>query len=180
LISGQGDAVGLLAEGGGTRMYLSPRAGRQHLRAVLAALGALTAAGSWEPADALRRATDRLRRRGLLIVLSDFYDDENRAFGELRRAARVGHDVVVLQIVSRAELELPYRGDIELTDAESGRKLPVNAPLARAAYKDAVARFLETCRARAASHGFQYALIVTDMPPEQALRNLLLRRRASA
>src|SRR6185369_7980994 len=74
LISGQGDAIGLLA---GER-FLPPRAGRQHLRGLLAGLSSLAPGGGWGAADQVRRAAERLRRRGLLLVLSDFYDDEER------------------------------------------------------------------------------------------------------
>jgi uncharacterized protein (DUF58 family) len=172
LISEQGDAVALLA---GER-FLPPRAGRQHLRGLLAALSSLTAAGGWSAADQVRRASERLKRRGLLFVLSDFYDDEERTLQELRRAARMGHEVVLFQILSREEIELPYRRDLEFADLESGRTLAINAGLARRDYKDAVASFLERWRARAGAEGFQYSLIVTDTAPERALRNFLLAR----
>jgi len=173
LISGQGDAVGLLA---GERV-LTPRAGRQHLRALLAGLSSLTAAGSWSAAVNVRRASERLKRRGLLLVLSDFYDDEEQTLVELRRAARMGHEVVLFQILSRDEIELPYRRDLEFADLESGRTLAINAGLARRQYTDAMAAFLERWRSRAGAEGFQYSLIVTDTPPERALRNFLLARR---
>jgi uncharacterized protein (DUF58 family) len=173
LISGQGDAVGLLA---GER-FLAPRAGRQHLRGLLAALSSLTPAGGWSAVDSIRRAAERLKRRGLLIVLSDFYDDEERTLVELRRAARMGHEIVLLQILSRDEIELPYRRDLELEDLESGRTLAVSAGLARRDYKEAVAAFLERWHSRAGAEGFQYSLIVTDTPPDRALRNFLLARK---
>jgi uncharacterized protein (DUF58 family) len=173
LISGQGDAVGLLA---GER-FLAPRAGRQHLRGLLAALSSLTPAGGWSAGDSIRLAAERLKRRGLLIVLSDFYDDEERTLVELRRAARMGHEVVLFQILSRDEIELPYRRDLELEDLESGRTLAVSAGLARRDYKDAVAAFLERWHSRAGAEGFQYSLIVTDTPPDRALRNFLLARK---
>ena len=173
LISGQGDAVGLLA---GER-FLAPRAGRQHLRGLLAALSSLTPAGGWSAVDSIRRAAERLKRRGLLIVLSDFYDDEERTLVELRRAARMGHEIVLLHILSRDEIELPYRRDLELEDLESGRTLAVSAGLARRDYKEAVAAFLERWHSRAGAEGFQYSLIVTDTPPDRALRNFLLARK---
>ena len=172
LISGQGDAIGLLA---GER-FLPPRAGRQHLRGMLAGLSSLAPGGGWGAADQVRRAAERLKRRGLLLVLSDFYDDEERTLMELRRAARMGHEVVLLQILSRDEIELPYRRDLEFADLESGRTLAVNAGLARRDYTDAMAAFLERWHGRAGAEGFQYSLIVTDTPPERALRNLLLAR----
>jgi uncharacterized protein (DUF58 family) len=172
LISGQGDAVGLLAPG----RFVAPRAGRQHLRSVLAALTSLEASGTWQSDETVRRAAERLTRRGLLLVFSDFYDAEDRTFAELRRASRMGHEVVLFQIMSREELEFPFKRDMEFTDLETGRALPINAGLARESYKDAVTAFLERWRSRAAAEGFQYSLIVTDTAPHHALRNFLLRR----
>ena len=94
-----------------------------------------------------------MKRRGLLLVLSDFYDDEERTLAELRRAARMGHEVVLFQILSRDEIELPYRRDLEFTDLETGRTLAINAGLARRDYKDAVAAFLERWHGRAGAEG---------------------------
>jgi uncharacterized protein (DUF58 family) len=173
LIATQRDAVGVQA---GTR-FIAPRAGRQHLRGVLAALSSLRPQGVWAGADAIRRAAERLKRRGLLLVLSDFYDDEDRTLAELRRARRMGHEVVVFQILTRDEIELPYRRDLALTDLETGRRLAVNAGLARREYTDAVAAFLEHWRSRAAAEALQYSLVITDVPPQRALRNFLLARR---
>ena len=89
----------------------------------------------------------------------------------------MGHEVVLFQILSREEIELPYRRDLEFTDLESGRSLAINAGLARRDYKDAIAAFLERWHGRAGAEGVQYSLIVTDTPPERALRNVLLARR---
>jgi uncharacterized protein (DUF58 family) len=172
VISGQGDAIGLLA---GER-FIAPRAGRQHLRGLLAGLASLTASGGWSAADHVRRASERLKRRGLLFVLSDLYDEEERTLGELRRAARMGHEVVLFQIMSRDEIELPYRRDLEFTCLESGRSLAINAGLVRREYTDAVTAFLERWRSRAGAEGFQYSLIFTDTPPARALRSFLLAR----
>jgi uncharacterized protein (DUF58 family) len=173
LIALQGDAVGLQA---GER-FIGPRPGRHHLRGVFAALSLLDAKGAWAGAGAVRRAAARLKRRGLLLVFSDFYDDEDGTFAELRRARRMGHEVAVFQVLTRDEIELPYRRDVELTDLETGQRLAVNAGLARREYTDAVAAFLERWRNRAAAEGFQYSLVVTDVPPQRALRNFLLSRR---
>jgi uncharacterized protein (DUF58 family) len=172
LISGQGDAVALLA---GDR-YLAPRAGRQHLRGLLATLSSLTAKGVWSAAEHVRRAAERLSRRGLLLVFSDLLDDEERMLVELRRAARMGHEVVLFQILSRAEIELPYRRDLDFVDLETGSRLTLNAGLARHDYRDAFAAFLERWRSRAGAEGFHHSLVVTDTPPERALRQFLLAR----
>jgi uncharacterized protein (DUF58 family) len=172
LISTQGDAIGLVT----ADSFLGARPGRQHLRRLLAALTSLTAKESWRPVETIRRAAERLGRRGLLLVLSDFYDDEDETFGELRRAARLGHEVVLFHVMSREEIEFTYRRDVEFVDLESGRALAVDAAQARRAYLDAVAAFVERWRRRAGAEGFQHLLAVTDMPHDRMLRNFLLAR----
>jgi uncharacterized protein (DUF58 family) len=180
LVSRQGDAIGLVTSRGPDALFLAPRTGRQHFRGLLAALSSLEPQGAWHPGEAIRFAAERLSRRGLLLVLSDFYDSEEATFAALRRAARMGHEVVLFQIITRDELDFPYREDLEFTDLETGRRVAVNAGLARREYKDAIAAFLERWRMRAGAEAFQYSLIVTDTPPDRALRSFLLARRAES
>jgi len=172
LIVGQGDSVGLV--GGG--VFIPDRGGRQQLRRVLTALSGLTPHGTWDAAATVRRAAERLARRGLLVVISDFYDDEDRTIAELRRAARIGHEIVLFQLLSRDELELPYGRDHEFTDLETGARLAVNAGAVRREYREAISAFLERMRGRAVSEGFQYSLVLTDSAPDRALRHFLLAR----
>ncbi|HMD34999.1 MAG TPA: DUF58 domain-containing protein [Vicinamibacterales bacterium] len=173
LVATQGDAVGLVARD----RFLPPRTGRQHLRALLAALSVMKTGGDWQAADVVRRAAERLRRRGLLFVLSDFYDAEDRVFAELRRAARMGHEVVLFHVMSREEIEFPYARDVEFADLETGGIAAVNGREARRPYLDAVTAFLERWRSRAGAEAFQYSLVITDTPPDAALRRFLLSRR---
>jgi uncharacterized protein (DUF58 family) len=172
LVVGQGDSVGLLAGD----VTLPARAGRQQLRRVLAALSALEPRGTWDGPAVVRRAAERLGRRGLLIVLSDFYDQEEHTLTDLRRAARMGHDVAVLQVLSRDELDLPYQRELEFTDLETGARLAVNSQAARRDYREAVAAFLERLRNSAVREGFQYSLVITDVAPDRALRQFLFAR----
>ncbi len=189
VISTQGDAVGLLAtqasdEGGvsgraNAMTYVAPRSGSTHLRGGVAAMARLTPSGAATPDAGVRRATDLLRRRGLLLVFSDFYDREPDTLNELRRAARIGHDVMVLQVVTRAELEFPYRDDVDFRDLESSRSVLTNAREIRTAYKDAFAAFVERWRTQTRAEGLDYTLLVTDTPLDEALRGILLRRTAA-
>ena len=172
LIATQGDAVGLVARD----RFVPPKTGRQHLRALLAALSAITVSGRWRGEDVIRLAAERLKRRGLLIVVSDLYDDEERVFAALRLAARMGHEVVLLHVLSRDEIDFPYAADIEFTDLETGGTAAVNGRDAKRVYKDAMAAFLERWRSRAAAEAFQYSLMLTDAPPDTALRRFLLSR----
>jgi uncharacterized protein (DUF58 family) len=178
LISRQGDAVGLLGFAEAVTAYLPPRPGQNHLRAVLHALSTMKPSGTTATSAALRRGSDLLTRRGALIVLSDLYDEMDETLGAMRRAARMGHEVTVFHLVTRAEIEFPYRDDAEFVDLETSRTLLVGAAAARSAYRRAFADFLEAWRSRCAAESIDYVRIVTDDPLDAALRPYLLERAA--
>src|SRR5215213_7813597 len=129
LVLDQGDAAGVLAVD--ERAHLVPsRSGRHHLRVMLSELASLAPGGSASIAEALRRAAAILKRRGLVIVLSDLYEDE-QAIGQVRRLARMGHDVIVIHTLSRGEVTLDVGGAAEFVDLESGDRLTVQPSSAR-------------------------------------------------
>jgi uncharacterized protein (DUF58 family) len=176
LIIDRGDAAGLMTLSEDTLKFLPARSGRAHLRALLAQIEQLTPSGSWQPERVIARGAELLKRRGVVLVLSDFYDAEDATRRELRRASTRGHDVTMLQIVSRAEIDFPYSGQLEFEDLESGARRVVAADTTRSSYRGAVADFLERCRGEAHRDGLEYALLPTDVSPAQALRAHLIRR----
>jgi uncharacterized protein (DUF58 family) len=180
LVTTQGDAVGMMAMARGARSYLPARGGRPHLRSLIAQLDRLRPGGSWQPARAIDRAADLLKRRGMILVLSDFYDDEEAVRRTLRRVAHSGHDVGMLQIIAEEERALPYRGDVELEDLESGERRLVRASAIADEYARALNDFLTRVREGAHRDGIDYALMPTSEPPEHALRAFLLPREARA
>jgi uncharacterized protein (DUF58 family) len=176
LVSRQGDAVGLVTYADRVKRFIPPRTGPSHLRGILVQLSRLECSGDTGTAAALRRSLDLLKRRGLLVVLSDLYDEDERVESELRRATRIGHEVSVFHVLTREELELPYGGDVEFEDLESGRSVLANVPAARAAYRAKVEAFVERWRSRCLAYGIEYTRVLTDMPLDVALRGYLLKR----
>lgn len=178
LASEQGNAVGLMTMTEGELVYLPARSGRVHLRSLIARVDQLRPLGAWQPATVISRAAELLQRRGLMIVLSDFYDDESETQRELRHVVQHGHDVAMLQIVAPEERELRFTGQVELRDLESGARRLVEPSTAAPAYRVAMTQFLERCRHFAVHEGIDYGLLDTGEPPERALRDYLVRRSA--
>jgi uncharacterized protein (DUF58 family) len=178
LVAGQGDAVGLVSYDNTLRDYIAPRGGRLHLRRVLVALRALQPSGGTASAFALRRAVDLLKRRGLLLLVSDLYDEGQAVESELRRAVRTGHEVAVFHVLAPDEMTLPFRNDVELEDLETGERFLTGAGT-RQAYRAGFEAFLERWRTVCATEGIHYSRITTDQPLDVALRNYLLRRTRS-
>ena len=176
LISRQGDAVGLAAFAEGLKGYLPSRGGPAHLRSILLTLERATPAGQTAGGAALARLLDLQTRRGLLIVISDLYDEGESVEQVLKRAAHIGHEVIVFHVLTRSEVELPFRDDVEVEDAETGAIVLSGGPAAIAGYRAEISAFLERWRTRTATYGIDYVRVFTDTPLDAALRSYLRRR----
>jgi uncharacterized protein (DUF58 family) len=178
LVSRQGDAVGLVTYADAIKQYLPSRGGQTHLRSVLLSLSRTEAAGTTDGAAALARTIDLLKRRGLLVVISDLYDERDLVERALMRAAHIGHELVVFHVLTRDEVELPFRDEVELEDPETGRLVLSNGAAAARPYREAISAFLERWRTRCATYGIDYVRLLTDTPLETGLRAYLRRRAA--
>jgi hypothetical protein len=147
---------------------------------VLGQIARLEPRGAWELDAAITRGADRLKRRGVLLVVSDFYDATDATFRELRRVARRGHDVALLQVLSAPEIDFPYEASVEFEDLESGERRVIDASATAREYRARVGSFLTRCRSEAHRDGHDYALMRTDSAPERALRAYLIRRAGAA
>jgi uncharacterized protein (DUF58 family) len=178
LVIDQGDAAGLLAVPGtdGRSDYVPMRSGRHHLRVLLGALGRTRPGGKTPVAEALRRAGALMKRRGLVVALSDFYEEQD-ALTEIKRLARMGHDVVVVHTLASEEITLRIAGAVEFEDLESGARLVAEASALRADYESRVSRFLDDVKRAVESEGLDYVRLLTGEPLEPPLRRLLVQRR---
>jgi uncharacterized protein (DUF58 family) len=177
LVIDQGDAAGLLAiDAAGRPEYVPARSGRHHLRVFLAALARLKAAGAVSVADTLRRAATLTRRRGMIVVLSDLYD-ETGTLSEVRRLSRMGHDVIVIHTLAPEELTLPAGGAAEFEDLETGARMIAAPRLLREQYSRAVHEFLTATEQALRREGLDYVRLLTNEPIQPPLRRLLLSRK---
>lgn len=180
LVSRQGDSVGLVTYAEALRQYLPSRGGQAHLRSLLLTLSRTEPHGQTDGAAALGRTIDLLKRRGLLIVISDLYDERPEVERALRRASYIGHEVLVFHVLTRAEVELPFTDDVEVEDPETGQVVLSNGRAAASAYRESISAFLERWRTRCATYGIDYVRVFTDHPLDAALRAYLRRRTAGA
>jgi uncharacterized protein (DUF58 family) len=172
----QGHAVGMMTTAGPDGVMVKPRGGRPHLRSLLAQMDGVRAEGQWDGARALSLGAQLLVRRGLMIVLSDFYDDEEGVRRELRHIAQRGHDVAMLHLLSTEEMSLRGAGAIEFEDLESGARRMADVSAIAGQYDAAMAAFVERTRLEAAHADIDHAVLRTDIAPEVTLRDYLRRR----
>jgi uncharacterized protein (DUF58 family) len=176
LLARQGDAVGLLAFDDALRAHVAPRGGRGHWHELLRRLVPLEAAGTTDAGTALRDLAGRMRRRGLVILLSDLLVDTEATRLALRFLRHRGHEVLVMHLLDPGERELPAVAEARFVDPETGEELPASAADIRGEYRAAVQRAVAEWRAELAGHGSDYVLLGTDEPMAQALRAYLHKR----
>ena len=171
----QGDAAGVLAVSDRT-LFVPPRSGHHHLRVLLSELARLSPDGTISIEQALKQAATLMKRRGLVMVISDFYDD-GAALPQLRRLSRIGHDVIAVHTLSKEELSLDVGGAAEFVDLESGRKLLVQPSTIREQYATTLATWLSALESQIRRDGMDYVRVTTGDPLEPTLRRFLVGRR---
>jgi uncharacterized protein (DUF58 family) len=176
LLLRQGDRVGLGVFDTEVRAWLPPRGGRGQEARLLRYLSELEPRGASAAGLPLREAALRLRRRGLVILLSDLLMEEEPAVKALRYLAHRGHEVVVAHVMDPGERALAGSGTRLLRDPESGTRLQVSLPEVRSAYAEAVEEALRRWRGALRGMGAGHHLVDTSAPPGRTLRELLNRR----
>lgn len=176
LLLRQGDSVGLVGFDEVTRLQVPPRGGRRHWYELVRALEHVRGSGRTDTSSALRDIAGRLRRRGLVILLSDLLVDPDATRLALRYLRHRGHEVLVFHLVDPGERELPGLGDARFVDPETNEELPVSVADLRREYRDAVARALVEWRDALAPQGIDHNVVGTDQPMAHALRAYLHKR----
>jgi uncharacterized protein (DUF58 family) len=121
---------------------------------------------------AMRHVTSLLARRGLVVLISDLLFDRNQALMALRFLRHRGHQVVVVHLMDRAEIELTGPPEVRFRDPESTASVVVRPRELARAYAATVEREIAAWRSTCRGHGIAYHHIFSDMPFGMALRLL--------
>ncbi|KAB2661621.1 MAG: DUF58 domain-containing protein [Verrucomicrobia bacterium] len=169
----QGDAVGLLTFDETVRGYLPARHRAGHLRHLMHALEAPASGRATDIAGPLARIAEIVRKRGLVLLVSDFLAPVEALERPLTELVAAGHEVAAFQILDPAERDFSFRDASLFEDIESGRSLHVDPAAARAGYLERLAAHQEALRALCARRGVAWLPLVTDRPLELALFDFL-------
>jgi uncharacterized protein (DUF58 family) len=172
----QGDTVGMTAFHDRIVRRVHPRGGRRQWHELVRHLTLLEAAGGTQAQTAIRDLATRLRRRGLVILLSDLLVDPEETRTALRFLKHQGHEVLVFHLLDPGERDLPAAADARFVDPETGAELQVSVADVRSEYRDAVNRALVEWQRNLKPHGIEYEVVDTDRPLSLALRAYLRKR----
>ena len=176
LLLRQGDAAGLLAFDDRIRARVPPRGTRRHLSTLLAALADLEASGTTDAGGAIREVALRMRRRGLVVLVSDLLVDPDGTVRALKFLRHRGHEVLVFHVMDPGERDLPPAGDAVFFDPEDDGEVRTDAAGLRAEYRQAVREAVHAWRLECRRMGADYHLFMTDSPLGAVLGEYLERR----
>ena len=173
----QNDAVGLALFNESIRQWIPPRSRSTHLHVLLTALQQHKPQGRTALSKILHTVAERSRRRGIVILISDLLDDTEGIRSGLSHLKHLKHDVIVLQILDRQELELDFEGQIQFEDLETDTKARVFPQSIRSAFRRNVQAYLASIQDITGRSDIDYAMIKTVEPLDKALLAYLNRRR---
>jgi uncharacterized protein (DUF58 family) len=172
----QQDAVGLALFGSGPGLFVPPRCRRSHLRQLMATMVRQTPSGPTDVPSSLRGVVRKLKRRGLVVLISDLIDDPVETLKSIRLLAGHRHDVLVFHVQDATEMEFSFEGPALFRDLETGEEMEIDPSSLRAAYQEQMRDLCGFYRKGLAELGIDYQLINTRVPYDQALTAYLRRR----
>ena len=172
----QGDAIGLLTFDEQVRDYLPARHRFGHLRRLMLSLEKPVSGRATDLAAPLQRVAEIIRKRGLIVLISDFLAPLDRLEKAMVQLAACGHEVIVFQVLDPAEATFQFREPAVFEDLETGRTLMVDPGAVRADYTRRLDEQCAAVRQLCQRLGNTCSRLTTDQPLELALFDFLRAR----
>jgi uncharacterized protein (DUF58 family) len=172
----QQDAVGLALFGATPGLFVPPRCRRSHLRQLMTAMVRGAPSGKTDVAASLRATVRKLKRRGLVVVISDLIDEPEETLKAIRLLAGHRHEVIVFHVQDATELDFSFEGAALFRDMETGEEMEIDPSSLRAEYLEQMQQLCEFYRKGLAEVGIDYQMVNTRQSYDQVLSAYLNRR----
>jgi uncharacterized protein (DUF58 family) len=178
LLLRQQDAVGLITFDSDVRQVVPPRSPQNHIDALVKALDVSRPRAKTDLEKILRRVTETVTSRGMVVLISDLLADRGPLFRGLEMLSHRRHDVLVLHVLDEDELTFPFAGSTRFEGMEELANLLCDPRALRDGYIEALEEYLVEVRRGCARKGIDYALVRTGEPLDAVLLKFLNHRMA--
>lgn len=173
----QRDAVGLTVYDERIRISLPPRATKLYLQQILRELETLQPGNKTGTATSLHEVAERIRRRGLIVILSDLFDDPAQVMTALKHFRHRGNEVIVMQVLDPLERSFAFGTDAVFRDMETKEELLTQPWHIQTAYRESMHQFLDFYKRECRENAIDYVLLDTATPFDRALFEYLNKRK---
>lgn len=173
----QKDAAGLVVYDELIRSYLAPKATSMNLKILLTQLAGVIPSGQTNTASALNTVAERIKRRGLVVVFSDLFDDQTKVINALKHFRHKKNEVIVFQVLDPLEMSFAIDSPTIFKDIETNKELLSQPISVINSYKDAVQEFLDKYKKAFRSNSIDYVFMSTENPFDTGLLAYLNKRK---
>ena len=173
----QGDQVGLVTFDTAVRHFIPPRGNASHFGSIVDALESVKSGRDTNVSAVLHEIAERVRRRSLVIVISDFFDTIEAVLRGLQHFRHRRHEVIVLHLLDDAEIEFAFDRVTLFEGMERGEQVVVDPRIMAEGYREQFRRYLEDFRKGCTEKNIDYNEMRLSVPFDSALSEYLGRRR---
>jgi len=175
----QQDSVGMICFDSQIRHHIPSRSTPTHLSLMLRHLETLkmTTGVETNVSNTFHDVAEFVRRRGLLIILSDLYDDPREVIRGLRHFRFKKHEVILFHILDKWEIDFPFRKLSDFVDMETNEEIQVDPRYVRDEYRKEIERFIEGYRRDCSASRVEYVQTDTSVPYDFMLSSYLAKRK---
>src|SRR5262249_48884826 len=172
----QHDAAGITLFAGQVVASLPPRAKTHQLQEILGLIAGAAPQAQTDASRAIHQAAELCRKRGLVAVISDCFDEIPRLMDGLDHLLFLNHEVVLFQVLDPWERDLPLEGNVRFRDLETSETLTTLSEGIRDGYRQAVRQWLGELDRECISRGICRIELTTNAPLDRALLDYFVRR----
>ncbi len=177
LMMKQQDAFGLTLYSDRIVQYLPPKATKSYLRQILKSLVSVKASDTTNTAACLNSVAEKIKRRGLVIIISDLFDDIDSVISALKHFSYQKNEIIVFQILDPIERNFAFGRDAIFKDMESEEELTTQPYQIQKAYKLAIEEFIGKIKSECLNSKIDFNIIETSTPFDKALMSYIQKRR---
>jgi len=177
LILKQRDALGLAIFDEKIRRYIPPKSVLSYFYSVTKELQKVKTGEVTNIHLILHELAERIKRRGLIILISDLFDDPEKIFSGLKHFRHKKHEVIIFHILDPLEIDFSFKNDSIFKDLETGDEINVQPWHLRKEYRKQLKSYIEAFKKKCQEDRIDYVLLKTDTDLDQALFEYLIKRK---
>ncbi len=173
----QRDAISLTTYDTKIRSYIPPHSTKANLQLILKELSKVDSRNETGTAKCLNEIADKVKRRGLVIVFSDLFDEQNEVINALKHFRYDKNEVIIFQILDPVELTFLEGNPVTLKDMETNEEMYSQPFAMRKAYQETINEFINKYKTECRKNNIDFVTLSTATPFDTALLNYLNKRK---
>jgi len=176
LMTRQQDSVGLTTFDTEVRLDMPARSSPRHFGEMMRQLEAIKPGEKTDVAETLHKLANRFKKRCLIVLVSDLYDEPDAVMRALHHFRHRKHEVIVFHVFDKAEIDFPFREVTSFYDLETNERLQIDPVYVRDAYVEQIEAFIEAYRRACAETRIDYVMTDTSVPYDFMLSRYIAKR----